>query len=294
MSDTLASLSRKINGAEKLEAVVRTMKAMAASSIGQYEAAVRALEDYESTLELGLSLCLKDNDHEAIQEMERSSDRMIGAIVFGSDQGLVGRFNEVIVEFAQRTLAALPGNKEIWAIGDRVRTQLECAGLTVAGQFTVPNSVAAITPLVSEIQLASETRRAQGQYGQVYVFHNRPRPAMLYEPISQRLLPLDEQWRRRLATLRWPTGCLPEAVGGMAVTLGAFVREYLFISLYKASAESLESENASRLAAMQRAEKNIAAMTADMRQSFYRLRQSSIDEELFDVIAGFSAASAKT
>ncbi len=293
MSDTLASLSRKINGAEKLEAVVRTMKAMAASSIGQYEAAVRALEDYERTLELGLSVCLQGNDHEAAQEVERSPERLIGAIVFGSDQGLVGRFNEVIADFTKRTLDALRGNKEVWAVGERVRVQLEDAGLSVAGQFTVPNSVAAITALVGAIQLASETRRAQGQYSQVYVFHNRPRSATLYEPVSQRLLPLDEQWRRRLATLRWPTASLPEAVSGPAVTLGAFVREYLFISLYKASAESLESENASRLGAMQRAEKNIAAMTADLRQSFCRLRQSSIDEELFDVIAGSDAVSAK-
>jgi F-type H+-transporting ATPase subunit gamma len=292
VNDTLASLSRKINGAEKLEAVVRTMKAMAASSIGQYEAAVHALGDYERTLELGLSVCLQGNDHETIQTVGRSSDRIIGAFVFGSDQGLVGRFNEVIADFAKRKLAALRGKREIWAVGDRVCAQLENAGLPVAGQFTVPNSVAAITLLVDNIQLTCETR-PRAQYGQVYVFHNRPRPSMLYEPVSQRLLPLDEQWRHRLTTLRWPTTNLPEAVGGMAVTLGAFVRDYLFISLFKASAESLESENASRLAAMQRAENNITAMTAELRQSFYRLRQSSIDEELFDVLAGASAGPAK-
>jgi F-type H+-transporting ATPase subunit gamma len=70
--------------------------------------------------------------------------------------------------------------------------------------------------------------------------------------------------------------------------------EYLFISPYKACAESLESENGSRLAAMQRAEKNIEAMSAALSQSFYRLRQGSIDEELFDVIAGFNALSRKT
>ena len=67
----------------------------------------------------------------------------------------------------------------------------------------------------------------------------------------------------------------------------------LFISLYKACAESLASENASRLAAMQRAEKNIRVDIRSPHQSFYRLRQSSIDEELFDVIAGFNALSAE-
>ena len=46
-------------------------------------------------------------------------------------------------------------------------------------------------------------------------------------------------------------------IGDRERTLQAFVREYLFVSLFKACAESLAAENASRLAAMQRAEKNI-------------------------------------
>ena len=54
MSDTQASLCRKINSAGDLQSVVRTMKALAASSIGQYEKSVRALSDYYRTGELGL------------------------------------------------------------------------------------------------------------------------------------------------------------------------------------------------------------------------------------------------
>ena len=58
MSDTAASLKRKIGTAGELQSVVRTMKAVAASSIGQYENAVRALEDYYRTVQLGLVACL--------------------------------------------------------------------------------------------------------------------------------------------------------------------------------------------------------------------------------------------
>jgi len=50
---------------------------------------------------------------------------------------------------------------------------------------------------------------------------------------------------------------LPEVIDGIQQTLQAFVREYLFVLLFQACSESLASENASRLAAMQRAEKNI-------------------------------------
>jgi F-type H+-transporting ATPase subunit gamma len=84
--------------------------------------------------------------------------------------------------------------------------------------------------------------------------------------------------------------CPKSWVAGIA-TLRALIREYLFISLFRACAESLSSENASRLAAMQRADKNIDELLEDLKGSFHRLRQSGIDEELFDVISGFEALS---
>jgi F-type H+-transporting ATPase subunit gamma len=105
-------------------------------------------------------------------------------------------------------------------------------------------------------------------------------------------LPLDETWQRDLLKLPWPTkNMLPEVIGDSTETLRALIREYLFVSLFQACAESLASENASRLAAMQRAEKNIEELQDDLRGSFYRVRQSGIDEELFEVISGFEALS---
>ena len=134
---------------------------------------------------------------------------------------------------------------------------------------------------------------AKGEYARVYVFHNRPQAGALYEPVSQRLLPLDAQWQQGVAQVRWPAGNRPEVMGGGTTALRALLREYLFISLFRACAESLASENASRLAAMQRAEKNIDNSLEDLNRIFHRLRQSGIDEELFDVVAGFEALSGK-
>ena len=76
-----------------------------------------------------------------------------------------------------------------------------------------------------------------------------------------------------------------------ACALRALLREYLFVSLFRACAESLASENASRLAAMQRADKNIDELLENLNGKFHRLRQAGIDEELFDVISGFEALS---
>jgi len=301
MSETTASLRRKICGAGDLQSVVRTMKAVAASSIGQYEKSVRALADYYRIVELGLSTCFrKSGPAPLIAERKRQTVAgAIGAVVFGSDQGLVGQFNDVVADYAVKTLAALPAKPAVWAVGERIHARLSDAGLPLIGLFTVPNSVKAITPLVGQILMESETRRSpsatlrtgQGEVTELHLFYNRPTSGAVYAPVSQRLLPLDENWRRKLAELPWPTGNLPEVMGGGTTSLRALIREYLFVSLFRACAESLASENASRLAAMQRADKNIDELLEDLNRTFHRLRQSGIDEELFDVISGFEALS---
>jgi F-type H+-transporting ATPase subunit gamma len=198
MSENTASLTRKISSAGDLQSVVRTMKALAASSIGQYDKSVRALGDYYRTVELGLGACFRESGPAApiVKRKGQTDAGAIGAVVFGSDQGLVGQFNDVVADYAVKTLAALPGKPEVWAVGERVHARLVDAGLPVMGCFAVPNSVQAITPLVGQIQIESEARRAKGEYVRVYVFHNRPKSGALYEPVSQRLLPLDAQWQQ--------------------------------------------------------------------------------------------------
>jgi len=295
MSETTASLTRKISSAGDLQSVVRTMKALAASSIGQYEKSVQALGDYYRTVELGLSACFRESKPAVapIKRKGQTDTGAIGVVVFGSDQGLVGQFNDVVADYAIKTLAALPGKPEVWAVGERVHARLADAGMPLMGLFSVPNSVQAITPLVGQIQIESEARRAKGEYARLYIFHNRPKSGALYEPVNQRLLPLDTPWQNCLAKDPWPTKTLPEVMCSDTVTLCALIREYLFISLFRACAESLASENASRLAAMERADKNIDELMQTLHSTFHRIRQAAIDEELFDVISGFEELSKK-
>lgn len=290
MSDTAASLRHTIASAGELASVVRTMKAMAAASIGQYENAVRSLDAYYRTVQLGLAACLRAGG--PLQESPTARGAgAIGAVVFGSDQGLVGQFNEVLLDFVVARLGKLPGRKIVWAVGERIQSRLADVALPSGKAFALPNSIGAITPLIGEILVEVEARRARGEITEVYLFHHQPQAGALYQPASQRLLPLDEAWRQDLTGDPWPTRNPPELMNGVEQTLQAFLREFLFVSLFRACAESLASENASRLAAMQRAEKNIAELLESLNRTFHRLRQSSIDEELFDVVAGFEALS---
>lgn len=290
--DTLENLRRKIGSAKQLKSVVRTMKAMAASNIGQYEMAVSSLGDYYRTIVLGIVASFMEEKIQTTNEREltgRKDGHPIGAIVFGSDQGLVGQFNDRLLDFVMQSFRAMPGKKEVWAVGERIGWLLSDAGLPPARHFNVPNSVSAITPLVGQILTQAEESHERNLIREFHIFHNQPRSQAAYEPVKKRLLPLDEEWRRGLTESRWPTSKIPEVVGGVQMTIRALIHEYLFISLFKSCAESLASENASRLAAMQRAEKNIEELLDELSHRFHRLRQESIDEELFDVVSGFEA-----
>src|SRR5450830_515690 len=171
MSDSTTSLSRKIGAAGDLQSVVRTMKAMAASSIGQYENAVRSLDDYYRTVQLGLSVCFRCHEPAATPSAQQRVGAGVGAVVFGSDQGLVGQFNDVIVDFVANTLKELPGIKRVWTVGELVESRLVDRGLVLGSRFVLPKSISAITSLVGQVLVEMEMLREKGEITQVYVFH---------------------------------------------------------------------------------------------------------------------------
>jgi F-type H+-transporting ATPase subunit gamma len=270
--------------------VVRSMKALAASSIAQYERAVESLHEYTRTIELALSVCLRDSG-----PIERLAARPRGAalrgvVIFGSDQGLVGRFNESLLEFAAGALIELPGKTtHIWVIGERMRELVARSKLPSPITLPVPQSVGAISPLLSQIVIDLAKTGVHGEMDEVYLFNNQPATDTGYGPHLKRLLPIDGLWQSELLALPWPGKALPQVLGSTPSALNALIGEHLFILLFQACAQSLASENASRLAAMQRAEDNIAKILEDLSRTFHRIRQQSIDEELFDVVSGYES-----
>ncbi|MBK8702887.1 MAG: F0F1 ATP synthase subunit gamma [Saprospiraceae bacterium] len=287
MKDTLESLGHKLEMAKELSSVVRTMKALSASSINQYEKAVLSLEDYYQTIKLGLFVCVGQTNE--WMRPESNKPGKTAAIVFGAGQGLVGQFNDVLCHYVAGDLEKMPGEKIVWVVGGSVQARLEDLGLPPSKQFEVPNTVEGVTPLVGQLLLDIEKAFESGEVSEIILYYNRPQEGSVYGPIRLRFLPLDEVWIKGLGIKSWPTKKKPEAVNGTSLTLKALIREYLFVTLFRASAKSLTSENASRLAAMQRAEKNIKDLLNDLNLTYHQLRQSSIDEEMFDVIFGSEA-----
>ncbi|MEB0140638.1 MULTISPECIES: F0F1 ATP synthase subunit gamma [unclassified Undibacterium] len=285
MSDSQVVLQRKLASAGDLKSVVRTMKAMAAASITQYETALQSLDAYYATVRSGLSVCLRA-EAKSVAHADRAGSTCV--VVFGSDQGLVGQFNENMLQFVRSSLSDWPRRHIIWPVGQRLRASLE-QDSAAAPYFSLPAGISVVGELVAALLIEIEAQRARGELSEVLLFYHQLQTNASSTPTLQRLLPLDQSWRAELLASPWPGQNVPALLNASALSLRACVSEYLYVSLFRACVASLASENASRLSAMQRAEKNIEELSRDLTRELQQLRQSSIDEELFDLIAGFEA-----
>ena len=205
---------------------------------------------------------------------------------------MCGRFNEQLADFVLQTLAPLPVevcDRWVLAIGARISERLAAAGQPIQVSFSVPGSIGGITPRIQEIVLQLEVWRREYQVDQIWVFHNSPVTSALYSPQVQQLFPLDLTYLRNLQQQPWPSRCRPMVTMSRERLFSALFRQYFFVRLYRACAESLAGENASRLASMQIAEKNIEERLVELQSDFQQQRQEAITEELLDIVSGFEA-----
>jgi len=288
---TLESLRNKIGSAEDLLAVVKTMKALAAVNIRHYERAVAALAEYNRTIEMGLHILVRASRNHKVSATPDVSGRL-GAIVFGSDQGLCGQFNERIARFSLEEMGGMgapPAQRTILAVGERVTYLLMDAGQPVATSLATPSGIGGITLLVQDLLPILDQWRTADEIDRILIFHNRPISGAFYEQAMVRLLPLDLDWLHRLETEPWPSRSLPTFTMSWPRLFSALIQHYLFVTLYRACAESLASEDASRLASMQNAERNIQERLDDLTAHYHHVRQDAITAELLDIVSGYEA-----
>ncbi|MFP4055684.1 MAG: F0F1 ATP synthase subunit gamma [Candidatus Brocadiia bacterium] len=289
---TLETLKRKIRSANELHSVVRTMKALAAVNIRQYEKAVESLEDYNRTTLLALQVVLRDRVERGSASTGGEERAQLGAVVFGSDQGMCGQLNEQIARHTLRSMDELGVGRDrrtILVVGERVGSRLRFDGEPVEDILPVPGSIGGVTPAVQDLLLRIQAWDAERNIRQVVLYYSEQLSGASYRPQSLRLLPVDAEWLARLEHRQWPTHVLPTFTMEWGALFSALIRQYLFVSLYRAFAESLASENASRLASMQGAERNIEDRLQQLTGQFHQQRQASITEELLDIVSGFEA-----
>ena len=294
MTETQQALRQQLDSLDDLQSIVRTMKALAAASIRQYEQAFESLSLYERSVELGLGVMLRQYGVGSLVSPPQHSVRAGPsiAIIFGSDHGLCGRFNEQIAEHARTDLAqrsVKTNQHKILTVGVRLASQLQAQDVPVHKQVALPSTAEQITTTVQDILQWIDEVRGRAPMPDVVIYANQPGERLDAEPSARALLPLDIEYFYTLGRHRWPSRRQPVAFMDTHVLASTLIRQHLFVRLFRACAGSQASEQASRLSAMQSAESSLDERTDSVTNAHRRLRQDAITSELLDIVAGFEA-----
>jgi len=292
---SLEHLRHRIASTQDLKSIVRVMKSLSAASISHYEQAARRLGDYETAVDEAMQVVLMNG---AVPlDAPQAKTRHAALVVMGSDRGLCGRFNEIVTDAAIALINHLAASHErvtLLAVGARGAQRLESAGHPPQALFAQPGSVSGLARTIETILLQLDAWQRERALDRVLVVYNAETERKDESEVRhETLLPMAPADLAALAGRDWPSRTRPLFDGEPGAVFEALVRERLFIALMLAGASSLAAEHATRLAAMQAADRNIDDKLEEMEGDFRRLRQETITEELMDIVTAYESATGR-
>ncbi len=278
-------IQHQLDAMHDLQGIVKMMKTLAGANIRQYEHASRTLENYYSSIELGLRLVGSELENIPANPAVGSNLMPTGIIIFGTDHGLCGHINEHLVELALETK-----NPRVLTVGVRTANALAEAGIDSDKVFPAPASLGKTSDLIQQLLPGIDHWQNQQQLMPVDILFNHYLPDGAYHPVRQALLPVDTGRFRQAPGNTWPSHKLPGHSIAAPLLFGELLQQYFFISLFSACVESQTSEHSTRLRTMLNAEENIKNRIEEITAEFRRVRQAEITSELMEVLAGFEAS----
>ena len=278
-------IQHQLDAMHDLQGIVKMMKTLAGANIRQYEHAARTLENYYSSIELGLRVVGSELENVPVNPGSGSNLMPTGIIIFGTDHGLCGHINEHLVELALETK-----NPRVLTVGERTANVLTEAGIESDKVFPAPASPGKTSDLIQQLLLGIDHWQNQQQFMPVDIVFNHYLPDGAYHTVRQALLPVDTGRFRKPLGNTWPSHNLPGHSIAAPILFGELLQQYFFISLFSACVDSQTSEHSTRLRTMLNAEENIKNRIEEITAEFRRVRQAEITSELMEVLAGFEAS----
>jgi|LGVF01.2.fsa_nt_gb F-type H+-transporting ATPase subunit gamma len=291
MTQTLEVLNRNTRTLESIRGIVHTMKTLSAINARPYEHAVRSVEAYHETILQSFQAFLHRNGPLSLTHGDTPVQVVV---VFGSDHGMCGSYNENVAAEVSRFLDAFEPKgtpPHVLCVGAQLNDALMARNVWPESYLLPPASADGIGRLSGEIVTRLDEIRQKSPFGEIavsLVFTGQISHGQ-HAPTVKELLPLDPSMFGSTEDHPWISRSLPNFTLPPSDLLAALIRSHLFASIFRASAEALLTENAARLSQMQQAEQSVDDRLEALKSETRMVRQTDITNELMDVIIGFEA-----
>ncbi len=291
--ETLDNLKKTLDTSKSIKQVVSTMKALSGANIKKYEKIVKVLYAYRSNIELALQALMMYNDVN-INELDfvkNSKDKKEKnlAIIFGSNQGLCGRFNDKMMNFVVDDIKSSDKTKII-VVGERLNMLMSNTKLNIEKSIPVPNSIDNISSTIFDILEVIEKEIENKTSDKVFLYYTANDDTMNGTLTKTRLIPVDKKILENAQKKVWPTNNIPYWQTNSKTLIVDLLKQYIFVGLNNALINSIASEQKNRLITLQNAENNINDLIRTKNLEYNQKRQGTITSELLDVVTGYAVA----
>ncbi len=284
---SLRDIRRRIKGVKNIRQVTRAMNMIAAARLRRAQAKAESARPYAERLTTILQDVVSSGGALRHPLMAQRPVRRIALAVISADRGLCGAFNAGILREATRFYRAQTVPVDVIAVGRKARDHFLRLGANVVAHFPQPSRDVRLEEFLPISQRIISDYNA-GQCDQVVVVSVRFISVLKSEPTVTPLLPLSPP-----AQADKPAGAAYEFEPVAEELLATLLPQYVEVLLYRSLVESLASEQAARMVAMQAATDSASEMIQALTREYNSARQTSITTALLEVVAGADALETK-
>jgi F-type H+-transporting ATPase subunit gamma len=317
---SLKEIKGRIASVQSTRKITSAMKMVASSKLHHAQVAIQNMLPYETMLEHILkSFLAAEAEAQTIFDQERPVKRVV-LVVFSSNSSLCGGFNANIIKKMQHAVDELSEeigkeNVDIYPIGHKVAEKAQKLGYHVMGNYAdmidKPNARQCI-----DLAMELGTRFADGEVDRVELIYHHFKSAGSQILTTKTFLPIDleseleRDHERDLTTnivtkkaqdylkrrgkrkqVKGENGVVPLndnfiVEPDMNTVLSQLLPKMAHLMLYTALLDSVASEHAARMVAMQTATDNADELLRQLNLQYNKGRQQAITNELLDIVGG--------
>ena len=281
--ERLSEIQARLKNLGELAEVVGAMRSLAAVRVQQAHGALPAVRKYTAVIEGALAQAFALGPGAAEPSSTSGAASGSAAIVFSSEQGFVGAFNERVLELGAAQLSQ-PGDS-LLVVGARGASLAAERHLAVAWTAPMATHGGGVVGVARAVVGEVYRRVSLGQLRRVALVYAKSTGGAASEVVVSTLLPFDPTPYLSAA------GAGPPPLTNLAPRelIDRLVDELLLAELMRAAMESFASENGARLATMEAAHTSIDRKLDDLSREERRRRQDEITTELLDIVTGAEA-----
>lgn len=284
---SMRDIQRRKNSIQSTEQITKAMKLVATVKLQKARTHAEQAKPYFDHMYATVKSILARSSNVSHKYLKAGDNTKKAVIVITANRGLAGGYNNNITKLLTKDSEFSKDKVVTYVIGTKGRDILVRNGYQVKGDYSdVVNE-----PLYRDsMEICEDILEAfeNNEFGEVYLAYTRFKNTVVHVPTMLKLLPVsaeDEnlQGIEKLTLMNYEPN--------EEEALDAIVPKYMTSLIYGALIEAVASENGARMQAMDSATSNADEMIENLSLLYNRARQSSITQELTEIIAGADAIS---